>query len=154
MLEKVLGPTHFLLHMPSQIPPLFPHYFPPAPGTRFFNEDGTRYTSEIPSMALTPITDLNALQQQIQSGAVVLVDFWAQWCGSCKAMMPTLEAQQGHFPDVTMLKCDIEAAPAIAEAFGVTSLPTLVLFKGGKLINKLAGSLNRPQLRDFLDSAF
>jgi thioredoxin 1 len=104
-------------------------------------------------MSLPTISDLDALQREIQSGAPVLVDFWAEWCSSCKAMMPLMEECQRNLPAVRFLKCDLDATPAIGEAFGVTSLPTLLLFKGGHLVNRQVGSASRGRLNDFLEAA-
>lgn len=104
-------------------------------------------------MAIEAVQDLNALQREIETGEPVFLDFWAEWCASCKAMQPAMEEAQARFQGVKFLKCNIEEAPEIGDAFGITSLPTLFLFKDGGIVNKQVGSANLSGLHGFLAPA-
>ena len=134
----------------------YTHYFPPAPGSRYFNEDGSPYTGEPQqenaTMALTPINSPAEFDATIAQG-IALVDFWAPWCGPCKNLMPVLEDMATKFPEVKFVKVNADDQPDIAEKFGLASLPTLLLFQNGRMVNKQVGAPSRSQLKDFVESA-
>lgn len=89
------------------------------------------------------IIDLNAnnFADEIKSG-LTLVDFWAPWCGPCRMMAPAFaEAARQLEPQVRLAKLDTEAEQAIAARFGIRSIPTLALFRGGREIARQAGAM-------------
>ncbi len=82
----------------------------------------------------------------------VLVDFWAQWCGPCKAIAPVLEELAEEYAGkVTIAKMDVDANKEIPVKLGIRSIPTLTLFKNGEAVETLIGALPKAQLAAFLD---
>jgi thioredoxin reductase (NADPH) len=77
----------------------------------------------------------------INENEIVLVDFWASWCGPCKAFAPTFSASADKHPDVVYAKVDTEAEQQLAAAADIRSIPTLMAFKKGKLVFNQAGAL-------------
>ncbi|MDZ4268132.1 MAG: thioredoxin [Mycobacterium sp.] len=96
--------------------------------------------------------DLTAEQfnDTINDNEIVLVDFWASWCGPCKQFAPTFSASSEKHPDVVYAKVDTEAEQQLAAAADIRSIPTLMAFKKGKLVFNQAGALPPAALEDLV----
>jgi thioredoxin reductase (NADPH) len=96
--------------------------------------------------------DLTAEQfnDTISGNEIVLVDFWASWCGPCKSFAPTFQASADKHPDIVHAKVDTEAEQQLAAAANIRSIPTLMAFKKGHLVFNQAGALPPPALEDLV----
>jgi len=96
--------------------------------------------------------DLTAAQfnETVNGNDIVLVDFWASWCGPCRQFAPTFAASAEKHPDVVHAKVDTEAEQELAAAAQIRSIPTLMAFKKGKLIFNQAGALPPAALEDLV----
>jgi thioredoxin reductase (NADPH) len=88
--------------------------------------------------------------ETITDNEIVLVDFWASWCGPCKQFAPTFAASSEKHPDVVHAKVDTEAEQQLAAAADIRSIPTLMVFKKGKLVFNQAGALPPAALEDLV----
>lgn len=103
---------------------------------------------------IVSLSDSSFEQDVLKSDVPVLVDYWAEWCGPCKAIAPILE-EIAELPDylgrVKIAKLDIDANPGIPPKYGIRGIPTLMLFKDGQVEATKVGALSKSQLKAFLD---
>ncbi len=81
-----------------------------------------------------------------QNGKTVLVDFWATWCGPCRMIAPVLEEVAKERPDVTVCKVDVDEERELALEYGVSSIPTLLVFRDGKVVNQSIGAMPKERI--------
>ena len=99
---------------------------------------------------LTPaITDATFQKEVLEAGSPVVVDFWAPWCGPCRAIAPVLEQLAAEFAGkVRILKLNVDENSDAASQMGVMNIPTLIVFKGGKEADRIVGALPKDALRE------
>ena len=95
-------------------------------------------------MAVIKVTKDNF--EEIIGGKTVLLDFYADWCGPCRMVSPIIEEIANERTDITVGKINVDDEPELAEAFGVVSIPTLVVMKDGKVANQSAGARPKAQI--------
>lgn len=102
-------------------------------------------------MATVELTEKN-FGDVVKSGTV-LVDFWASWCGPCRMFAPVFEQASEDHPDITFGKVDTEAEIGLAQAFGISSIPTLMVVRDGVVLYAQPGALPAPALAELIEKA-
>ncbi len=102
---------------------------------------------------IVTITDASFDQDVLRSEVPVLVDFWAEWCGPCRMMSPTIDAVAGEYAGrVKVGKVDVDANGDTAMRYNVRGIPTLLLFKAGRVVEQRVGAVGKSEVQKMLDS--
>ncbi|MCR9122120.1 MAG: thioredoxin [Phyllobacteriaceae bacterium] len=105
-------------------------------------------------MATVKIDTNNFEADVLGANEPVVVDFWAEWCGPCKMIAPALEELSGELDgQVKIAKVNIDENPQIAAQYGIRSIPTLYMFKGGEVVDQMIGAVPKGKLSDWMKGA-
>ena len=102
-------------------------------------------------MAELTITSANFEELVLKSEKPVLLDFWATWCGPCQMIAPTIHEISEEREDIVVGKVNVDEEMQLAMQFGISSIPTLLVFKGGKLVNQAVGLLPKASVLKLID---
>ena len=99
------------------------------------------------------ITDSNFEELVLKSDKPVLVDFWAEWCGPCRMIGPLVEELAKEYDGKAVIgKLNVDENPGVASKYGIRSIPTLLVFKGGEVVDKIVGAVPKTMLAQKLDN--
>ncbi len=103
---------------------------------------------------LLEITDADFDTQVLKNSLPVLVDFWAPWCGPCKAIGPVVEELAGEYEGkIAIAKMNVDDSPNTPGKYGIRAIPTLIMFKNGEVVDQITGAVGKPQLTALIDKA-
>ncbi len=104
------------------------------------------------SESILEINDGNFQSEILESDKPALVDFWAPWCGPCRMVGPVVEELAGEFADQLKVgKLNVDDSPKTAAEYGIRSIPTLLIFKDGKVADQTVGAAKKEQLKAFVE---
>ena len=100
------------------------------------------------------VTDAEFSQKVLQSDVPVVVDFWAPWCGPCRAVAPILEELAGEYEGkLTVAKVNVDDEQQYAGQYGIMAIPTMLVFKNGQIVQRIQGAAPKPKLKQAFDDA-
>ena len=99
-------------------------------------------------MAILHVNESEFDREVLQDSGTVLVDFWATWCGPCRMLAPILEELSGQHPELKIVKVDVDENRDLALQYGIESIPTLLVFKGGQVADRSVGLVSPQEILD------
>ncbi|MEM7181555.1 MAG: thioredoxin [Spirochaetota bacterium] len=103
-------------------------------------------------MATVNVTDSNFDSEVISSDVPVLVDFWAEWCGPCRMVGPVVEELSNDYAGkLKVAKIDVDSNQELAQKYGITSIPSLLVFKSGEVVDKIIGAVPKSKIQKTLE---
>ena len=102
-------------------------------------------------MAVIEITKENFEAEVLRSAQPVLLDFWAAWCGPCRMLSPIVDEVAEERSDVKVGKVNVDEQPELAQAFGIASIPTLLVIRNGRTVNRAVGVRSKEEILQMLD---
>jgi len=96
------------------------------------------------------VTD-STLEEVLKTDKVVIIDFWAEWCGPCRMYGPILEAFSNDNPDVVIGKVNVDENNEVSSKYGIRSIPTTIIFKNGKVVSRTAGIVQKDKLSELVN---
>ena len=107
----------------------------------------------IPSMTSVNVKDSDFEGEVLNAEGPVMVDFWAEWCGPCKAMSPLVDEIAGEMGEkLKVVKVNIDESPEAPTKFGVRGIPTFMIFKGGQVVDTRVGGMSKSQLTEWVEA--
>jgi len=102
-------------------------------------------------MAVMTVTKENFQKEVMQAGCPVLLDFWATWCGPCRMVSPIVDEIGAEVTDAKVGKVNVDEQPELAQAFGIASIPTLLVIRDGRTVNRAVGVRSKEEILQMLD---
>ena len=104
------------------------------------------------SEKITTLTDTNFDQSVIKASQPVLVDFWAEWCAPCRMLAPTVAAVAEHYGETaSVVKLNVDDNPSTAQRYGIKGIPTLILFRDGKEVERVVGATSKESIMKMIE---
>lgn len=105
-------------------------------------------------MSVVEANDKNFKTEVLEADLPVLVDFWAEWCGPCRMVAPVVEAIAEEYQGkLKVVKVNVDDNPTTASQYGIMSIPSLFIFKGGEIVHKMVGYMPKEQMKEAIDNA-